>query len=245
MSILAFSSVTKGYGSFNLGPLDLVIDSGVTALLGANGAGKTTLLRAVVGSVSLDKGTVLVDGEAPGRIPGGIGYLPQDFAGPKNVRVCDYLMFIAWCRSRKGSHVDAGHVERALDRVGLLSRQNDKIRTLSGGMVRRVGIAQALLGESGVLALDEPTVGLDPIQRRELRDVLDDLGRDRTVLLSTHLSEDVAAVASRVIVLDGGAVAFAGPVDELVALGGGKQRTGMSVEAGFLATIDRELARST
>jgi ABC-2 type transport system ATP-binding protein len=229
--------VTKSRGSFVLGPVNVEFRPGVTALLGANGAGKTTLMRLAVGILAPDEGDVVVADQAPGRRTGSVGYLPQDFAGPRNVRVSDYLRFIAWCRSRRNHRFDGHDVDRALARVGLEMKAEAKLGTLSGGMVRRVGIAQALIGNAGIVVLDEPTAGLDPLQRRELRALFEDLGAETTVVLSTHLSEDVAAVASHVTVLHDGAMVHDGSVESLIALGGASQRSGESVERGFLAVI--------
>lgn len=244
MSFLTFSGVTKSYGTFKLGPLDITVTHGVTALLGANGAGKTTLLRIAVGSVAPENGSVSLDGQRLRRGLSNVGYLPQDFSGPKNVRVRDYLRFIAWCRSNRTTRLGNRDVDSALELVDLSARSKDKIGDLSGGMVRRIGIAQALLGASDVIVLDEPTVGLDPLQRRELRILLEDLGQNRTLLISTHLSEDVAAVATQVVVLHDGTVAFDGSVDELCHESGASDRTGAAVEAGFLARVSKHEVES-
>ena len=234
---LALRGVQKAQGSFVFGPVSVNFRPGVTALLGANGAGKTTLIRLAVGIMAPDKGTVVVDGRGLSARSRSAGYLPQDFEGPKGVRVRDYLRYIAWCRSRRNHRLDDRDVARALARVGLESKADSKIGALSGGMVRRVGIAQALIGDSGIVVLDEPTVGLDPVQRRDLRSLLEDLGADTTVVLSTHLSEDVAAVASHVSVLHEGALVHDGSVEELIATGGASERSGDAVERGFLAVI--------
>lgn len=239
-SPLAFRDVTKALGAFTLGPVNVEFLPGVTALLGANGAGKTTLLRLAVGILAPDHGQVMVGGQTHRLVTGTVGYLPQDFSVPRNVRVCDYLRFIAWCRSSGRRRLGEADVCRALTRVDLVSKGDAKLGTLSGGMVRRVGIAQALIGDPGAIVLDEPTVGLDPLQRRELRDLLEELASETVVLVSTHLSEDVAAVASRVTVLACGAMAFDGSVEGLVSQGGGSGRSGDAVERGFLALLGGE-----
>ena len=234
---LELRAVTKRLGRFELGPVDADLGRGVTALLGANGAGKTTLMRLTVGILGPDAGEVAVAGQVTRGGTRGVGYLPQDFSAPRGVRVEDYLRFIAWCRSTRQQRLGRGDVLDVLDRVGLASRAGDKLGALSGGMLRRVGVAQALLGAQGVVVLDEPTVGLDPVQRRDLRELLQQLGEHAAVLLSTHLSEDVAAVADRVLVLHEGAPVFNGSVDQLVARGGGSDRSGDDVERAFLAVI--------
>lgn len=204
----------------------------MTALLGANGAGKTTLLSLAAGLLQPSEGQVSCAG---GANPGRVGYLPQDFAGPRGVPVGRYLEYVAWCRSSRRAAITRRDVLEAASLVGLSDRLPDRIGTLSGGMVRRLGIAQALLGRSDVLLLDEPTVGLDPVQRRELRRLITELGQRRVVMLSTHLSEDVAAVADLAIVLDQGQIAFAGSVADLCQRGDSPAVSGEGVESGFMA----------
>lgn len=235
---LELSGVRVRLGSFELGPVDLTLPPGVTSLLGANGAGKTTLIRLVIGVLKPAEGTIRWRATAPPDRAGEPGYLPQDFSGPKNVRVRDYLRFVAWARSRRGHLVGDPEVEQALAAVGLQDRGRQKFGELSGGMVRRVGIAQALVGCNDLLVLDEPTVGLDPVQRRDLRELVRGLGADKTVILSTHLCEDVAAIADRVVVLDEGTIRHEGTVETLVAAGGQGERSGDSVERGFIAVLE-------
>jgi len=234
---LCLRGVQKSQGSFVLGPVSLRYATGVTALLGANGAGKTTLMRLAVGLLDPDRGDVVLGGYPLASQGGLVGYLPQDFAAPKGVKVKDYLRFIAWCRSRRGRTLGDCDVQDALSKVELDTKSASKIGTLSGGMVRRLGIAQALIGGTDVIVLDEPTVGLDPVQRRELRRLLELLGTHATVILSTHLSEDVAAVASHVTVLHEGVIVHDASVQSLIDLGGLAERSGDAVERGFLAAI--------
>lgn len=239
-SALELSELTSRQGSFVLGPVTATITQGVTALLGANGAGKTTLMRLVVGLVAPTGGTITVEGNPATQGSLAVGYLPQDFRVPKGVRVRDYLAFVAWCRSSRNRRLGPADVDQVLDLVGLSDRVDSKVNELSGGMIRRVGVAQALLGTPRVLVLDEPTAGLDPVQRRDLRELVSRLGEQSAVLLSTHISEDVAATARDVIVLDEGQVAYQGAVDGLIAAGGGHGRSGESVERGFMRYLDRE-----
>lgn len=227
--------VVKSYRGFELGPVSADLPRGVTALLGPNGAGKSTLMRVVVGITPPDSGEVLraeVDGA---RVP--VGYLPQDFHGPRGVTARDYLRFVAWCRSTRSRKLGVRDVDEALELVGLASRARSRIGALSGGMVRRLGVAQAVLGGADLLVLDEPTVGLDPLQRDDLRELVRSLGERAVVLLSTHLSDDVAAVADRVLVLDEGAKLFEGTVDELAGRSGAEQRSSEAVEGGFLQLV--------
>jgi ABC-2 type transport system ATP-binding protein len=234
---LSMREVVKSYGDFTLGPVTAEFGTGVTALLGANGAGKSTLIRLAVGLIPPDSGEVVTGSTPLRRKAGDVGYLPQDFSGPKSVRVSEYLTFIAWCRSGKAHKIGAVDVARALERVNLSEKAGARIGALSGGMVRRLGVAQALLGGTTMLLLDEPTVGLDPVQRRELRELLAHLGGDTTVVVSTHLSEDVAAIADTVCVLADGKVVFSGSADDLCARAGRVEVTGDNVESGFLSVI--------
>lgn len=236
MTHLEIEEVRKSYKDFTLGPVTVSFGTGITALLGANGAGKSTLMRIAVGILRPDSGHVTTSGDLR-EVAGGIGYLPQDFAGPKNVRLEDYLRFIAWSRSSRRQRIGDREVVEAIARVGLTDKSSARIGSLSGGMVRRLGVAQALLGGTDVIVLDEPTVGLDPVQRQELRQLLTDLSGETTILLSTHLSEDVAAIAAHVHVLHQGRLEMTGSVSDLAARGGADSVSGDTVENGFLAVV--------
>ncbi|MFD2090658.1 ABC transporter ATP-binding protein [Blastococcus deserti] len=204
------------------------IGTGVTGLLGPNGAGKTTLLRIVATALGQDSGTVRVLGRDPAdpadrlEIRRRLGYLPQEsglYSGFTAFAFVDYVAVLKEMTDRRARHEE---VRRVLDVVGLGDRAHQRIRALSGGMRRRVGLAQALLGRPELLVLDEPTVGLDPEQRLRFREVLAGLPPDTTVLLSTHLTEDVAALCSRVVVIDHGSVLFEGWTSELAAVADGR-----------------------
>lgn len=207
-------------------------------LLGANGAGKSTLMRVMVGVLPPSHGEVRRSGSS-GLSP---GYLPQDFTAPRMARVDDYLAFVAWCRSSRRARVSGQDVAQALAAVDLTARAGYRSGALSGGMRRRLGVAQAILGGPDVVVLDEPTVGLDPVQRAELRELVVELGRQRTVVVSTHLAEDVAAIADRVLILADGAQVFDGTVGDLAARGGASTVSSEAVEKGFLAVVRQEAA---
>lgn len=226
---VTLEDLTKSYRGFTLGPVNSTLKRGVSALLGANGAGKTTLMRLVVGTLRPSSGHV--------RLPQSsemVGFLPQDFTAPRQATVQDYLTFVGWCRSRPSAKISAGHISDALHSVGLHDRRGAQIGSLSGGMVRRLGFAQALLGEAAVIVLDEPTVGLDPIQRSELREVIARLGEQRTVLISTHLAEDVASISDTILILDGGKLLYDGSVAMLCV---GREVSSEAVESGFLDVV--------
>ncbi len=231
---VVLTDLVKSYRGFTLGPVTTAVSHGVNALLGANGAGKSTLMRLVVGTVRPSSGQVRLP---PGGA--GVGFLPQDFAGPARATARDYLTYVAWCRSTRERRITARDVDDALESVGLQDRAGSRIGALSGGMVRRLGIAQAVLGDAPVLVLDEPTVGLDPIQRHEVRELIERLGQRTTVLMSTHLAEDVAAVGNHVVVLDDGRILYEGSV---AGLCGGSDVSSASLEAGFLRCVREQRA---
>lgn len=195
---------------FTLGPLDLTLERGVTCLVGPNGAGKTTLFRIITGLETAGTGTVDILG-------GALGYLPQDPILPQRATATQFLEYVGWLQKVPRDEL-ASAVAGALSQVGLTEKADQPVRALSGGMQRRLGIAQALVHGPGVVLLDEPTVGLDPLQRASLRETIARLGSEATVLVSTHLVEDVRGMADRVIVLRSGTVTFDGTVEQLEAL---------------------------
>ncbi len=201
---------------------------GVVTILGPNGAGKTTLLRSLATVHGVGSGAIFVDGldirvepdrtEARRRI----GYLPQEPRFAPRATVFDAVDYLAICKELHDRRSRHREVRRVLDVVGLDERAFDRIKTLSGGMVRRVGLAQALLGRPRLLLLDEPASGLDPDQRLQLRDLLSTLGADSTVIVSTHLTDEAAAISSQVVVIAEGRTKFSGSAAGLTNLAGGK-----------------------
>lgn len=217
--------VSKRYGGRPvLGPVDLAFDRGVTGLLGPNGAGKTTLLRIAATSIASDAGSVRLLGRDPQashadltEIRRRLGYLPQELGYPSDMTTFGFVEYLAVLKEWNDRDRRTREVRRVLDLVGLGDLAATKVGRLSGGQRRRVGLAQALLGDPRVLVLDEPTTGLDPAQRADLRRTLSVVAGSCTVLLSTHQTEDVAALCERVVVLTRGGVRFDGAVTELVA----------------------------
>ncbi|MET9814301.1 ABC transporter ATP-binding protein [Streptomyces sp. NPDC006355] len=215
-------------GTRALDDVSLRLTGGVTGLLGPNGAGKTTLLRVLATALPADRGTFTVLGHDPATARGRqevrrrLGYLPQtpgfhpDFTAFEFV---DYVAILKELTARRARHRE---VRRVLDEVGLADVRGKRIRKLSGGMRQRVALGAALVGDPGFLVLDEPTVGLDPEQRMRFRELIAGAGEGRTVLLSTHQTEDVAMLCHRVLVMAGGRVRFEGTPAELTARAEGR-----------------------
>ncbi|MFG3257599.1 ABC transporter ATP-binding protein [Streptomyces sp. NPDC048172] len=228
--------------------LDLSLGTGVHGLLGPNGAGKTTLIRALATVLHPAGGRLELLGESVDGSGGTgrtgdlralrrrIGYLPQEFGYYKRFTVREFVEYMAWLKEVPKGDVP-GAVQRAVERVGLADRADDRMKTLSGGMVRRVGIAQALVNDPAVLLLDEPTVGLDPAQRLRFRELLQELGVDTCVVVSTHLVEDVAAACSDVVLFAEGRLVFQGTPDELAAAGGPEHVGDSPLERGYSALL--------
>lgn len=221
---IVLDALTQGYGkSTIIDDLSVTLQPGITALLGPNGAGKTTLLRTLATVMPPRNGRIRIDDfeiddeRSARKIRDRIGYLPQDFGFDPLMKVVDFVTYAAWMRG-----VPAGQWRQAVDEtlkmVDLADRRRSRMRSLSGGMRQRAGIAWAIVGRPRVVLLDEPTVGLDPRQRLQFRKIIAEL-RDTVVVLSTHLIDDVAAVCDRVIVMHGGSAQFDGSVAELSALG--------------------------
>ena len=195
---------------------------GVTGLLGPNGAGKTTLLRVLATVLAPQDGRVRLLGRDPGEdadrreVRRRLGYLPQEpgyARGFTAFETVDYVAILKELTDRRARHDE---VRRVLELVDLTDVADRKVRALSGGMRRRLGLATALLREPELVVLDEPTAGLDPEQRLRFRDLVSRAGEDRTVVLSTHQTEDVAALCEHVVVVDRGRSLFAGSVPDLV-----------------------------
>ncbi len=230
MSIVELRGISRSYGRTTaLDQVDLSFDRGVTGLLGPNGAGKTTLLRVVATSIAPDRGEVRLLGRDPlaghaevTDIRRELGYLPQELGYPSDMTAFGFVEYVAVLKEWNSAPARAREVRRVLDLVGLSDLASRRVRKLSGGQRRRVALAQALLGDPRILVLDEPTTGLDPTQRALLRRTLSVLAASSAVLLSTHQTEDVAALCERVVVMAEGTVRFDGAVTDLVATAAGQ-----------------------
>ena len=223
---LSFDRLTKHYGSkIAVDRVSATLTPGVYGLLGANGAGKTTLMRMLCAILESTSGEVFFNGEEVTGMGAAyrnmLGYLPQDFGYYPHYTAGEFLSYIA---TLKGIPRDMAQrrIHELLGTVGLLGAARKKLRTFSGGMKQRVGIAQALLNDPQVLILDEPTAGLDPKERVHLRNLLADYAGDRIVILSTHIVSDVEAIADQVLVMKNGRFILRGTVLELVRQAEGK-----------------------
>jgi ABC-2 type transport system ATP-binding protein len=225
---VSIRALSKHYGSVRaLDALDLELGTGTTGLLGPNGAGKTTLLRCLATTLAPDRGQIRALGLDPAasgertKLRRRLGYVPQSPGFYRHFtafEVVDYVAILKEVTDRRQRHAE---VRRVLSEVDLIDRATTKVRKLSGGMRQRLALAQGLLADPQLLILDEPTVGLDPEQRMRFRSLVSRLGERRTVLLSTHQTEDVAAMCERVVVMLAGTIRFDGTPAELAAVAAG------------------------
>lgn len=199
--------------------LSVEMQAGVYGLLGANGAGKTTLMRMICAILEPSSGEVLLDGKDVSDMGADyrdlLGYLPQDFGYYPNYSAKDYLQYISVLKGISRQEAER-KIKDLLETVGLSDVSKKKIRTFSGGMKQRLGIAQALLNDPQILILDEPTAGLDPKERVRFRNLISSLANDRIVILSTHIVSDIEAIADRVFVMKQGQFVSQGSIRELV-----------------------------
>jgi ABC-2 type transport system ATP-binding protein len=237
------TGLTRRFGSVAaVAGVDLRLGPGVFGLLGPNGAGKTSLLRIMATAMRPSSGSLRLLGRDPGsygprcEIRRRLGYLPQNPGYYPGFTVAEYVEYFALLKEVPSARIRVA-VATAIDRVALGDRGKARLRTLSGGMLRRASIAQAIVNEPEVLLLDEPTAGLDPEQRVAFRALLRDLGQRATVVVSTHLVEDVAAACARVALMDRGRIVFAGTPDELAARGDGQGAGDTPLERGYSAVL--------
>lgn len=223
--------------------MDLSLGAGVHGLLGPNGAGKSTLIRVLATTLRHDDGEVRVlghsyrSGAGVRQVRERIGYLPQSFGHHRSFTAREYVEYLAWLKKVPTAQI-AIAADRALARVDLTSKADTKMRRLSGGMLRRVGVAQAIVNDPSVLLFDEPTVGLDPEQRVGFRELLREIGTDACVIVSTHLVEDVAHACDDVHIIDDGTVVDRCTPRALADRGRDSQTSGDSdVERGYTAAL--------
>ena len=191
------------------------LHQGVYGLLGANGAGKTTLMRMLTGILTPTSGTITFDGMdvSTEEYRGILGYLPQDFGYYPEFTAMDFLLYLAALKGIPKSQAKR-RAKELLELVSLEDVSRKKIKTFSGGMKQRLGIAQALLNDPKLLILDEPTAGLDPKERVRFRNLIEQLGKDSIVLLSTHIVSDIEHIADEILLMRDGQLIFQGPWTE-------------------------------
>lgn len=207
--MLTIENLHKRYGNFEaLKGINLNIDKGIFGLLGPNGAGKTTLMKCIATLINDFKGTIDYEGinwhvSKDSDIKSLIGYLPQKFSIYKHLTIDEALQHI---QILKRNTFDMQEINNILEKVNLESYRNKKIKELSGGMLRRVGIAQAVIGSPRILIIDEPTAGLDPMERIRFRSLISSISKENIVIISTHIVEDLDAIADSIAFIKNGSI---------------------------------------
>ncbi|MBD5101444.1 MAG: ABC transporter ATP-binding protein [Subdoligranulum sp.] len=223
---LSLDRLTKHYGrKIAVDQVCATFKPGVYGLLGANGAGKTTLMRMLCAILEPTSGEVFLNGNDVISMGADyrnvLGYLPQDFGYYPNYTAMEFLLYVSALKGipREIAKQRAGAL---LEEVGLSNVAGKKLKTFSGGMKQRIGIAQALLNHPDILILDEPTAGLDPKERVRFRNLLSDYAKDKIVILSTHIVSDIEAIADEVLLMKKGQFVLQGTVPELIRKANGK-----------------------
>jgi ABC-2 type transport system ATP-binding protein len=222
----------------------LDLDVGVTAILGPNGIGKTTLLEAMADPATITRGELILGGDRVGahvplsRYFARTGFLPQKWSSYRGFTVRDTIAYVAWLKGLGGKEASSA-VRRVLSDLDLERLATERVHKLSGGVQQRVGVAEAFVHAPDAVFLDEPTVGLDPEQRNVVRRYLRKQADARAVVVSTHLTDDVEAIADRVIVVSGGHAIFDGTPAELAGAGVSGTAAATAIEAGYLEVVRR------
>ncbi len=215
--MLQISNLTKKYKrNLALDDVTFGLGQGVCGLVGENGAGKSTIMKILTRQVRQDKGNIVYDGKAwSDKNKAKVGYLPQQFEFFGNLTVWESLVYLLHVRGI-GIRDENQQIAKWLDYLNLSKDAGKKIKELSGGMKQRLGIAQAFLGEPDIILLDEPTVGLDPHERLAFRNMVNEVGDDKIILISTHILDDVESACERMVSLQSGKVTYAGSVDGFI-----------------------------
>lgn len=239
---IKIKNLNKFYGKkLALDHVNLTISQGMFGLLGRNGAGKTTLMKTLATLLKKQEGEILICGvpvERAAEIREIIGYLPQDFSMYPNMTVYEAMDYLG-VLSGLSKEQRRKRIPRLLKKVNLYEEQKKKIKALSGGMRRRLGIAQAILHDPKVLIVDEPTAGLDPEERVRFRNLLCEIAEERIVILSTHIVGDIEAACENIAVMDKGKILFRGTLEELISLAEGKVYTAQ-ISKKELAQLKRD-----
>lgn len=225
---ISIQNLNKVYdnGKHALTDINLNIESGMFGLLGPNGAGKSTLMRILVTLMKPTSGSVTIDGfdliKSRAEIRNILGYLPQDFRFFTKLKTWEFLDYAARLAGIKKKKDRLNKVDMWLENVGLFDVRDRSADKLSGGMKRRLGIAQALIGDPKLLVVDEPTTGLDPEERIRFRNILSDISnKDAIIILSTHIVGDISSICQNMTLLNDGNLGFSGPPEELIKLSQG------------------------
>ena len=218
--MLKIESVSKKFGKKEaLSDVDLELDAGIYGLLGDNGAGKSTLMRLLVGVDKPTKGRILYEGEDISQLKGKyrdlLGYMPQEFAVFPGFTAGEFLNYMGALKGLSKRELKE-KIPRVLAFVNLQDVKDKKVSTFSGGMKRRVGIAQALLNDPKILILDEPTAGLDPGERIRFSNILSNMSKDKIILFSTHIISDIEAITKNIIILNDGKIRAKTTSDKLI-----------------------------
>ena len=220
MNEIVIKGLSKSYDGRKdaLNSLDLVIPNGMFGILGRNGSGKSTLMNIIATILQPSKGTVTINGieiKNSQKIRQMIGYLPQDFDFYPNMKVSEVLYYLGFLSKINQTDFDK-YVDLILRKVNLIDYKNKKVKSLSGGMKKRLGIAQAILHDPKVIIVDEPTAGLDPEERVRLRNLLSDLAENKIVIISTHIVSDIESTCNRIAILDKGSLVYKGDIPSLI-----------------------------
>ena len=240
---VALTEIHRSFGKNKaVDDVSLELGTGVFGLLGPNGAGKTSLLRMLATVLPPTSGKIRLLDRDPRRpaarreIRQRLGYLPQNLGYYPSFTVVEFVEYFALLKQMPSSAVPKA-VAQAVERLDLGAMAKARLRTLSGGMLRRVGIAQAIVNDPDLLLLDEPTAGLDPEQRVQFRALMRSLGESATVIVSTHLVEDVGAACSEVALMSAGKIVFRGTSADLTARGEGHGVGDAPLERGYSAVL--------
>ncbi len=242
-ALLEIDGLYKAFGPVRaVNGISLSVPAGeVLGFLGPNGAGKSTTMKMVAGFLDPDQGSARICGDdillSPKAAKQNLGYLPEGAPAYGEMTPVGFLKFCASIRGLKGAQGRAA-VDKAIKRTALSSVAGQTIDTLSKGFKRRVGIAQAILHEPKVLVLDEPTDGLDPNQKQQVRDLIAELSEGRAIVISTHILDEVDAVCSRAVIIDQGKVVADGTADELRQLIPGKKTPSLDEVFRYITTSD-------
>lgn len=220
MQELRLEQISKEYkGKKVVNNISVTFTYGVYGLLGENGAGKTTLMRMICGLLQKSNGKILCDDTEIEKMGGSyrrlLGYLPQDFGYYPDYSAWRFLMYMAALKALPQDYAKKKVIE-LLELVNLTDVKDKKLKTFSGGMLKRIGIAQALLNEPEILILDEPTSGLDPKERVRFRNIISSLGKDRIIILSTHIVSDIEYIADKIIMMKKGNIAAFGTAADIM-----------------------------